>query len=491
MKKMMRRLLWMLVLMALNVVAVSGQITIRILSDPHVLAPEYAAQCKTKSMNLLPLSADIFEAAVTQVINEKEDNEETLLLIPGDLTSNGEQLSHQFVVSQLNRLKDACVETMVIPGNHDIFNKYAASSLTAKGEKGKMISRADFKAMYNDFGYGTADDVCGLSYVKRLGSRLAIICLDDILEDGGQTYYSDGTLSEATLVWMKKQASQLQSEGRAVIAMVHNQVLEHFCGEEQYFPDRMLNTSAEYNGGITNADVRKAFADAGIQYVFTGHFHTQDAQRMTVEDSQGVTRMLYDISTGSLSASKGHIRKLVFSDDYASLNISGTNVTLPRDKKLLAERGVTDWREGQSYEEYSLGYLREYTKGFLNSYIGKVGIKNPFFQKVAEQFATELSVVVDDFYLGTDGGSAYKVDMSQMDALSGIFGSGLTSMYKTLDSMVNNYVGNPANVTPDTNIPNLQVEVVPSAVEPIRVDAPVKKVDLNKIADGLKGFLNF
>lgn len=42
-----------------------------------------------------------------------------LVLITGDLTKDGEQLSHQYVISKLDELRDLGIKTLVIPGNHD------------------------------------------------------------------------------------------------------------------------------------------------------------------------------------------------------------------------------------------------------------------------------------------------------------------------------------------------------------------------------------
>ena len=75
---------------------------------------------------------------------------------PGDLTKDGELLSHQKVASLLAPLYDEGIPVVVVPGNHDIENpdgKYFNGSETSPAER---TSPEMFTSIYRNYGYGSA-----------------------------------------------------------------------------------------------------------------------------------------------------------------------------------------------------------------------------------------------------------------------------------------------------------------------------------------------
>lgn len=485
MKKLLFLITWLLLLS--GEAMAETQILLHVMSDPHVLAPEYTVAAPPHGAGKVDkLSADILRAAVDQLIAAKPADKQTFLLITGDMTYNGERASHEYVAAQLGRLRAAGIECMVIPGNHDILNRHALDSKTEDGKPAEMVGREDFRLLYTSCGYEEADAVCGLSYARRLGTHLAIICLDDVLDDGGKTYYSDGALSSATLDWMVQQAHRYHAEGRAVIAAVHHQVMEHFMGQTSLAADRLVNGVAASSGGVSHADVQKAFVDAGIQYVFTGHFHTQDAKRLSVADSQGKHRLLYDISTGSLSCYPNYIRHAEFSDNDFSLSVS--QVPFVRDEALLRSRGVGDWTSG-SFSDYSKQCLHEFNSLFvadlLKRLLGMSG-SSALIKPLLGTATTRVAAIFDELYAGRDE----PVDEEEHPMLYFLLDAfreqlGLSGLYYVADSMKKNYVGNPSNFMPDNHLTHLPVEVLPSEVSPIEriplnVDEEFSKLRLLK-----------
>ena len=96
---------------------------IMVISDPHVMGPGllisegeawYNAVKFDRKLN--EYSRMIFDEVIATAMREKPD----LFLISGDLTKDGELLSHQYVVKKLTELKDAGIKALVIPGNHDM-----------------------------------------------------------------------------------------------------------------------------------------------------------------------------------------------------------------------------------------------------------------------------------------------------------------------------------------------------------------------------------
>ena len=99
--------------------------SIIVMSDIHVMDPELLENRGTAYNNylgqdpkLLEYSAEVLEYLVAKTVQRDPD----LVIIPGDLTKDGELVSHQLVVRILSRLRSAGIPVVVVPGNHDIDN---------------------------------------------------------------------------------------------------------------------------------------------------------------------------------------------------------------------------------------------------------------------------------------------------------------------------------------------------------------------------------
>lgn len=427
------------------------KVVIHVISDPHVLAPEYIPQhgnLKTSEM-IVPLSPDLLTAAIDSVISRHSDMENTYLLITGDMTLNGEDGSHRFVAHQLQRLHDFGICTLVIPGNHDLYNSWASLARHSDGIPAQAIDRETFRQIYDKCGYSDADAVMGLSYVRRLGQHLAIICLDDALDDGGKTYYSDGALDNATIEWMKQQADVLRSEGRVVIAAVHHHVIPHHRHEASLASSRMLNATPGNNYGITNDQIQLALADAGISYILTGHYHAHDVQRATILDTQGQPHTITDIATGALASGGNYMRTLICHAADERIEVSSTRINVARDESVLKRRGVTDWYSGQSFRQYADSCFHVGNDALVYNQIKQeVGSLADFAKVIVEP----LSVAIDRYFMGEDGTGGEipfdEDDVWMLDALK----QGKPQLYEIIDSMSRNYADDPNCITPDLNL---------------------------------------
>ena len=99
--------------------------SIIVLSDIHVMAPQLLEERGSAFDNylsqdpkLLEYSNEVLEYLVGETLQRNPD----LVIIPGDLTKDGELVSHQLVVSILSSLRSAGIPVIVVPGNHDIDN---------------------------------------------------------------------------------------------------------------------------------------------------------------------------------------------------------------------------------------------------------------------------------------------------------------------------------------------------------------------------------
>ena len=100
-------------------------IKIAVISDLHVMAPELLVKegdafeaYLNRDRKMLRESTEILDTLASDILDLKPD----LVLVTGDLTKDGERASHQIVASQLQRLVDAGIQVLVVPGNHDINN---------------------------------------------------------------------------------------------------------------------------------------------------------------------------------------------------------------------------------------------------------------------------------------------------------------------------------------------------------------------------------
>ena len=301
----------MMALALMMAMATWAQTNIVVLSDTHVMGPgllvnDGAAWQKelANDRKLFDYSQEVFDVLMETMLSEKPD----MVLITGDLTKDGELLSHQYVAGQLNRLREAGIKTFVIPGNHDFGSKHALIFDGDQSSKAEVVSREQFTDLYRNHGYGTESmrDETSLSYCCEPVEGLLLIGLDS---------GTDGRLEESTLQWACQQAAQAQQQGKYVLAMMHHALLPHFNAEDQLLPSSVVQNYET---------VRNRLADAGVQVVLTGHIHISDIAK----DYNGdLTRSIYDISTGSVISYPCDYRHLSLSEDRAQLSVSTNRIT--------------------------------------------------------------------------------------------------------------------------------------------------------------------
>ena len=94
-----------------------------VLSDPHVMAPELLVSkgyAWIKYLNGQRKMEDYSQALFDEMVARiKDEIKPDLVLITGDLTKDGERLSHAYVKGKLDELRASGIRTLVIPGNHD------------------------------------------------------------------------------------------------------------------------------------------------------------------------------------------------------------------------------------------------------------------------------------------------------------------------------------------------------------------------------------
>lgn len=269
-----------------------------VIADPHLYQSKlgttgqafeaYVAQ----DPKLLAESEAILEAALEDVIRQHVQ----FLIIPGDLTKDGELVDHMLMAHHLAKLERHGVQVFVVPGNHDINNPDAVAYLGDATEPVRNISPKLFRAMYQPFGYGRAIDCDkhSLSYVAEPVCGLWLLGIDSCKYDQNKqlgTPVVSGQIKPETMEWVARKLAEAKAHRKQVIAFMHHGVNQHFLGEAQIFPDFLVDNWSS---------VGKQLADLGLNTVFTGHYHSQDAAFPL--DAAGIPQQtLCDVETGSLA----------------------------------------------------------------------------------------------------------------------------------------------------------------------------------------------
>lgn len=303
-------------------------LSVMVFSDPHVLSTSLFTDGTqfADDQLLTEHSQALFDQAITQVLAAHPD----VLLIPGDLTYHGDDLSHQHIASQLQQLTQAGIQVCVTPGNHDINETLLAPMDYGRGSLGHAITAAEFSSLYSEFSTQSAQAIApdGLSYMTYLDDALALVVMNST-RDNASGHQSAGGLTEAVLSWAESSASAARATGRQVIGMTHHQLTEHFDHQASVDQNHIANLQP-YVEGLALEQVQRRLTAAGFRYVLTGHFHIQSTS--CIDTPSGT---LYDISTNSLSGCSPQIRTLTFNHG----ELSGMTSTLLSgwDKQSLAE----------------------------------------------------------------------------------------------------------------------------------------------------------
>ena len=118
------------------------------------------------------------------IVRIKRDLRPGLVLISGDLTKDGEQVSHEYVTSKLDELRAIGIKTLVIPGNHDRGSNSDAVYYDGESTTAATVATNEwFAKHYANYGYGAGSE--------REGTTLTYACErvgNDTQLGGGEGY---------------------------------------------------------------------------------------------------------------------------------------------------------------------------------------------------------------------------------------------------------------------------------------------------------------
>lgn len=285
----------------------NGKLRVMVLSDIHLFPEKLIGKNKDfedelkKDRKLLMESEGILNAAIKNVKDEKPD----VLLIPGDLTKDGEEESHKLLSKKLLELKKSMTDLKIyaINGNHDINNHNAVKFDKGSLEKVPITTPEKYKEiyswMYDDETvverFTSQSGKAGeMSFVARPKNGFTFIVLDTAkytadaknkVAGSGDTHETGGSMSDELIEWTKQKISEANKRGDTVIASQHHGLVPHFTEQYNFFPMYLVD---DYD------KIGEVFSKAGLKYIFTGHFHINDIAKEVHGENN-----LYDIATGS------------------------------------------------------------------------------------------------------------------------------------------------------------------------------------------------
>lgn len=269
------------------------KVKIAVVSDIHFysssLAPTNEAKQNYQRQTGRNLSVlhEVLDTVISRISTQNPD----FLFIAGDITHHGERQSHLDFVEKMRPLREKNIQILVIPGNHDVRIPNAKKYTDTETSPTASVSAKEFAEIYADFGYGTAlkRDTASLSYLTQLNDNTYLLCFDtNRYAEHTKNSISSGRILPSTLQWALEILRKANKNNIKVLGMMHHGLVEHTPYQSTFFPAYLI---ADWQ------EKASILADAGMEIVFTGHFHANDATSFTTPSGNTIT----DVETGSLA----------------------------------------------------------------------------------------------------------------------------------------------------------------------------------------------
>lgn len=281
-----------------------------LVTDTHYFSPELKASGEAydsymrREQMCLAENCAIVRSTFAQIA---ADSSTDIVIIPGDLTKNGEKASHISFIKELERLRDAGKRVYVITARHD-FNsspvEYSGTErITVEGTE-----REELFDLYYEFGYSdaVAVDRESLSYVAQLAPKVRMLALNS----DGSGEDNKGCFDSRLMKWIKEQTDSAHADGCFLFAINHYPIL----------PSSPIFTFVKDAKMQHWQELAAFFADNGVNLVFTGHMHIQSIKKFVPKSGNP----FYDVCTSALVGSPAMYRKVTMPDENTAEIISLT-----------------------------------------------------------------------------------------------------------------------------------------------------------------------
>lgn len=236
-----------------------------------------------------------------------EDKETDIVIIPGDLTKNGEKESHKSFLKELYKLKENGKKIFVITAGHD-YNEW---SYAYTNDERIQVEGAAFDELYNmyyDFGYGEAlaFDKRTHSYIAQItdGVRMLAINCDSFNNP-------KGAMDDELFDWAKEQLDKAKADNCSVFAICHYPIIPSV-------PVFDLVGDAKIKEWRR---VASFLADNGVELALTGHMHIQSINEFYSEKGN----RFIDICTSCLVGCPAKYRRITV-DENSVMKVESIDV---------------------------------------------------------------------------------------------------------------------------------------------------------------------
>lgn len=271
-----------------------------LVTDTHYFEPSLGAYGKSlddymkRELYFLKESSAIVHSVFERIARDEEID---TVIIPGDLTKNGEKESHLSFIKELEALKAAEKKVFVITAGHD----YNENPRAYRGDDCVTVEGTDFNELYElyrDFGIGNAlaVDEPTHSYIAEISEGVRMLALNC-----DSPANAKGAIDERLSEWAKIQLDRAKAENAFVFAICHYPIIPSVPIFDLVGDAKVKNWR----------DTAAFLADNGVSVVFTGHMHIQSIN--TFEAPSG--NRLVDICTSVLVGSPAKYRKVTIDEN--------------------------------------------------------------------------------------------------------------------------------------------------------------------------------
>lgn len=337
----MRRLMLLFALSAALVFALPcarAQTKIMVVSDTHFLShtlyeadtPSFQEVVARGAGKATQYSSELLEGLLAEARHQRPD----LLLLTGDLTFNGEAVSHRELAEAMRSLQAEGIRVAVLPGNHDINNENAVRFTDEGIEWVDAVDSAAFRSIWQGM---LPEELPGpaLSGVVKVNDRLWLALGDySVYEDRIEAH---GVATEAHECWIADVMASAAEAGAQVVSASHQTLLRH------------TEYSSHTFRVIDGENIVRILEEGGCRLNLCGHMHIQH-----ILAGEGLT----DIATGSFCVSP-HRYGIVTLEDDGSLRYEAHAVCDEHLPEGLAETIRTFFRDtvykGERIELMAMG----------------------------------------------------------------------------------------------------------------------------------------
>lgn len=243
-------------------------------------------------------TGDIIDAAFKKIAGSDTD----CVLIAGDVSNDGEMVSHLEFREKLYKLKEK-KRVYLITATHDWCNDLNPRRFVGDEvfNDVPIMSSKELPEFYRDFGPDDAiskfiTHIGTCSYIVQLSENVRLLALND-----DKNEHRHAGFTEEHFQWIEEQLKKAKQDNCLVIGMEHHLLVPHISP---------LITG----GGTCVADreyVAARLADAGLKYMFVGHSHIQNTTDFKSKNGNTIT----EVNIGSLVGYPAPMVNVTVNDD--------------------------------------------------------------------------------------------------------------------------------------------------------------------------------